>query len=148
MLTTTLFSVAVTVGSFNGSLAIVPAASPMLPRVEAQLPRSSPRRDLSALTAAKRPPSLVPLYGSLIALQGADVYFTATALAKGAHEANPIVQPLARKTAIAAAVKVGTTAAAIYFVERAWKQNRKGAVILAAALNAATGAVVVHNARR
>jgi hypothetical protein len=34
---------------------------------------------------------------------------------------------------------------AIYFAERAWKKNRKGAIILMAVINGATAAVAARN---
>jgi hypothetical protein len=163
MLTTTLFSIAVTVSSLNGTSGIAATVGSMpaslvpiaglttadtLALVGDQVPLQKPSLDLSRSVPAARPAALMPLYGSLIALQGADVYFTSKAISSGASEVNPIVKPVAGKAAAAAAVKAGTTALAIYFVERAWKQNRKGAVVVAAVLNAATAAVVVHNAGR
>jgi hypothetical protein len=45
------------------------------------------------------------------------------------------------------AVKAVSTAASIYFAERAWKKNRKGAIVLMAAINGVTAAVVAHNLR-
>jgi hypothetical protein len=163
MLTTTLFSIAVTVSSLNGTSGIAATVGSMPVSVvpiallttadtlalvgeEVQLPKQT--LGLSPVVSPRRPPALLPLYGSLIALQGADAYLTSRALSSGARELNPIVKPVAGKPAAAAAVKAGTTALAIYFVERAWKQNRKGAVVVAAVLNAATTVVVLHNARR
>jgi hypothetical protein len=49
------------------------------------------------------------------------------------------------------AVKAASTAASIYFTERAWKKNRKGAIVLMAVVNGVTAAVAarnLHNARR
>ena len=45
------------------------------------------------------------------------------------------------------AVKALSTVGSIYFAERVWKKNRKGAVVLMVALNAVSTAVVIHNAR-
>jgi hypothetical protein len=43
------------------------------------------------------------------------------------------------------AVKALSTAGSILFAERAWKENRKGAVILMAVVNGVTAAVVANN---
>jgi Domain of unknown function (DUF5658) len=149
MLTTTLFSIAVTVSALNGTTGIAATAG-ALPASLVPIAglTTAETLALSPVASTRRPPALVPLYGSLIALQGADVYFTSRAVSNGAREVNPIVKPVAGRTAAAAAVKAGTTALAIYFVERAWRQNRKGAIVVAAVLNAATAAVVVHNVNR
>lgn len=94
---------------------------------------------------SRRPAPLVPLYVSLGVLQGFDIYTTSTALSRGAVEANPGMQPVAGNPWASTAVKAAATATSIFFIERAWKQNRKGAVILATAINVATAAVVAHN---
>jgi hypothetical protein len=87
----------------------------------------------------------VPLYASLAALQGFDIFTTSKAVARGADEANPLMKPVAGKSMASVVVKAAATAGSIYFTERAWKQNRKGAVILMTAINVATAAVVAHN---
>jgi hypothetical protein len=38
-----------------------------------------------------------------------------------------------------------STVGSIYFTERAWKKNRKGAVVLMAVVNGVTAAVVANN---
>jgi hypothetical protein len=45
------------------------------------------------------------------------------------------------------AVKAATGVSTMYITEKMWKKNRAGAVILMAAINGATAAVVAHNAR-
>jgi hypothetical protein len=92
-----------------------------------------------------RPSALVPLYASFAVLQGLDIFSTSKAVGRGAEEANPAMKAVAGKSMASAAVKAAATAGSIYFVERAWKQNRKGAVILMTVINAATAAVVAHN---
>jgi hypothetical protein len=87
------------------------------------------------------------MYASLGVLQGLDIYMTVSAVQRGAVEANPVMKRVAGSEVASLAVKGATTAACIYFTERAWKHNRKGAVILMAAINVATAAVVGHNAR-
>jgi hypothetical protein len=44
-------------------------------------------------------------------------------------------------------VKAAAGASTIYFAERMWKKNRLGAVIVMAALNGATAAIVTRNQR-
>jgi hypothetical protein len=78
----------------------------------------------------RRPASLPVLYAALGALNVLDVYSTRRALAADAYEGNPLMRP-----------------AAIYFSERAWKKNKKGAVIVMALVNGATAAVVARNLR-
>jgi hypothetical protein len=45
------------------------------------------------------------------------------------------------------ALKAASTAGTIFFAERAWKKNRKGAIILMAAINGAMAAVSARNFR-
>lgn len=92
-----------------------------------------------------RPMALIPMYASLAALQGFDIYTTSSSLKHGGVEANPLMKPMAGRNLASIAVKAAATAGSIYFTERAWKQNRKGAVILLTAINVATAAVVAHN---
>jgi hypothetical protein len=103
------------------------------------------RRASLTAPAQARPSALVPLYASFVALQGFDMLSTSKAVSAGAQEANPLMKPVAGKSMASIAVKAAATAGSIYFTERAWKQNKKGAVILMTALNVATAAVVAHN---
>jgi hypothetical protein len=151
--TAALLSVAVTVGSITPAVSneTVSAAAPAPARITAavtsadvnQLP--SMRRLSSAPQATTRPPALLPLYASFAALQGFDIFSTSKAVAAGGQEVNPLMKPAAGNSVASLAVKAAATAGSIYFVERAWKQNRKGAVILMTAINVATAAVVAHN---
>ena len=107
---------------------------------------STTRRPATFSAASpQRPAPLVPLYASLAALQGLDIYTTSKAVSGGAVEANPAMRAVAGKPWAATAVKAAATATSIFFIERAWKQNRKGTVILATVINVATAAVVAHN---
>ena len=92
----------------------------------------------------RRPATLPLLYGSYAALQVLDMVSTRHALAAGATEANPLLRSgsNARTIAIKAAAGAGT----IFFAERAWKKNKAGAIVLMAALNGATAAIVARNA--
>jgi hypothetical protein len=93
----------------------------------------------------RRPVALATLYGTYGALQALDVVTTRRAIAVGAHERNPLLKD-GNMTAMIA-VKAATGASTIYFAERMWKKNRVGAVIVMAALNGATAAIVTRNQR-
>jgi Domain of unknown function (DUF5658) len=94
---------------------------------------------------SSRPGALLGLYASLGVLQGLDLYSTRRAVDAGAHELNPVVGKAARNTGAMLALKALSTAGSIYFTERAWKKNRKGAVVLMAIVNGVTAAVVANN---
>jgi uncharacterized protein DUF5658 len=96
---------------------------------------------------ASRPGTLHLLYGTLGALQALDVYSTRRAMSAGANEVNPVVNKASGNQAAMLAVKALSTVGSIYFAERAWKKNRKGAVVLMAVVNGVTAAVVARNLR-
>jgi len=95
--------------------------------------------------APKRPLALSTMYGTYATLQVLDLVTTRKAIGAGAHEANPVMGP--GTTGQMIAVKAIGGAASIYFAEKAWKKNRVGAIVLMAALNGATAAIVAHNTR-
>jgi hypothetical protein len=95
----------------------------------------------------RRPAALLPLYGSLITLQGLDVHSTRRALDAGAGESNPAMRPVVTNGAAFLAVKAGATASVIWVSERMWKKNRKAALILTGVVNVAMAAVVANNYR-
>ncbi|CAN5666493.1 hypothetical protein BH23ACI1_BH23ACI1_32220 [soil metagenome] len=95
----------------------------------------------------RRPAALPAMYATLGALQALDIYSTRQALGAGAHEANPLMGKAAGNTGAMLAVKALSTAGTIYFVERAWKKNRKGAIITLAIINGATATIAAHNLR-
>jgi hypothetical protein len=97
--------------------------------------------------AGGRPAALPLMYATLGAMQAFDVYSTRRALGGGAREANPLMQPAAGGSGTMLAVKVLSTAGTIYFAERMWKKNRKGAILLMAVINGATGAIAMRNMR-
>jgi Domain of unknown function (DUF5658) len=96
----------------------------------------------------RRPQALVPLYASLIVLQGLDIHSTRSAIASGGREANPAMRGVVKNSAAFVAVKAGATAGVIWASEKMWKKNRKAAVIFAAIVNGAVAAVVANNYRR
>jgi hypothetical protein len=152
--TAALFTVAVTVGTLAPSAPTMTVPAPAASIVEITpssveaLDRTQTlsMRQLSLKApSTNRPAALVPLYASLAVLQGLDIYSTSAAVSSGGVEANPAMKAVAGKAWGSMAVKAAATAGSIYFIERAWKQNRKGAVILATVINVATAAVVAHN---
>ena len=92
-----------------------------------------------------RPATLPAMYVTLGALQALDLYSTRRALNAGAVEANPVMRKASGNSGAMLAVKALSTAGSIYFTERAWKKNRKGAVVLMAVVNGVTAAVVANN---
>jgi hypothetical protein len=94
-----------------------------------------------------RPAALPVMYAALGALNAFDVYSTRRAIGAGATEANPLMRRAAGNSGAMLAVKALSTAGTIYFAERAWKKNRKGAVVLMAAINGVTAAIAMRNVR-
>ena len=92
-----------------------------------------------------RPAALTTLYGTYAGLQVMDVLSTRKAVAAGAREQNPLMGR--GNVGRMIAVKAATGATTIVFAERMWKKNRVGAVIVMAALNGASAAIVAHNQR-
>jgi hypothetical protein len=118
-------------------------------RGEIQIPaRQRPPTFIApAIEPPDRPAALMPLYGSLIALQGLDIHSTRRALGSGGSEANPAMRPVVKNSAAFVAVKAGATAGVIWASEKLWKKNRKAAVIFASVVNVAMAAVVANNYR-
>jgi hypothetical protein len=96
-------------------------------------------------TPERRPAMLPALYATLGAMQALDVYSTRRAMTAGANEANPLMRKASGNTGAMLAVKAASTAATVFFAERAWKKNKKGAVIMMLAVNGAMAAVTVRN---
>ena len=96
----------------------------------------------------QRPAALMPLYGSLVALQGLDIHSTRRGMSSGkTREANPVMGPVVGNSAAFIAVKAAVTAGAIWTAEKLWKKHPKRAVIFTVLLNATMAAVVTHNYR-
>jgi hypothetical protein len=85
------------------------------------------------------------LYGTYAGLQVMDVVSTRRAINAGAHEANPLMQKGGMATTLA--IKAASGAGMIYVSEKMWKKHRVGAVVLMAAMNGVSAAVVAHNNR-
>ena len=136
----------------------VPGATTIAPESTVPAPMRSPTmRDAVSTRPAlqrwqmdlpeARPAALPVMYASFGALQLADVYSTRRAIDGGAREANPALRSVSRNAGAMIAAKALSSAATIYFVERAWKKNRKGAIVLMAAINGMTAAITAHNLR-
>lgn len=124
-----------------------PAATEQLAGPSATL--STPRLpEAWTMDAPERRPAALPaLYATLGAMQALDVYSTRRAMGAGAYEANPLMRKAAGNAGTMIAAKAAATAATVFFAERAWKKNKKGAVILMAAINGAMAAVSIRNLR-
>lgn len=120
--------------------------APLSAAVALAAKQSVPSLPAWALDQPDRRPALLPaLYGTYGVLQALDMYSTRRALAADATELNPVLKSGSRARMMT--VKAAAGAATIFFAERAWKKNRVGAVVLMAALNGVTAAIVAHNTR-
>ena len=97
--------------------------------------------------AISRPAVLTALYASYSALQAYDVYSTRQALARGAREANPLMQGVVGNTGAFVALKAGIGAATIVAAERLWKTNKPAAIGVMIAGNSVAAIVAARNAR-
>ena len=112
-------------------------------------PAAIDARDLERrLFGEKRSSVLLSLYGSLAALNAADVITTRKAIARGGHELNPIMQDAAGNAMVMSGVKLATTAATVLMIDRIDKKNRRAGVITALVANGLMAAVVAHNVRQ
>jgi hypothetical protein len=114
--------------------------------VEATSPSRPLHLSVVADVPTARPRVLSVLYASYIALQGYDAYSTTAGLARGAQEANPLMQGVAQNKAAFWAMKAGTTAASIWVAESLWKKNRVGAIVTMVAVNGVMASVAARNA--
>ena len=97
--------------------------------------------------ALARPVVLPALYASYVALQAFDVYSTKTALARGAREANPIMQGVVGNTSTFVAVKAAMAVGTIFAAERLCKTNKVAAIAVMLASNGVVVLVAANNAR-
>lgn len=121
-----------------------PGAPPLAP--DPASPAEAARTPITASPSTGRSP-LIPLYVSFAAVQVLDAHSTTRALNRGAVEGNPLMRGFAGSPARLFAVKAAGSIAVVYATERLRKRNRRAAVALMAAVNAATAAVVWHNYR-
>ncbi|HVL68503.1 MAG TPA: DUF5658 family protein [Vicinamibacterales bacterium] len=154
-MTITALSLALTMSMSSAAPSAEPAARVAEPRpapsvtrtAAAPAPAAGPVERWRLDLPEKRPSALPVMYAAFGALQMADAYSTRRAVTNGAREANPLMQEASQSSGAMYAVKAASAAASIYFAEKAWKKNRKGAVILMAAINGVTAAVVARNLR-
>jgi hypothetical protein len=85
------------------------------------------------------------MYASFATLQALDAHSTLKAMRAGGHEANPFMKGVASKPAALIAVKAGTAAATMMFVEKLSKRNPIASFVVMTALNSAYATVVAHN---
>jgi hypothetical protein len=91
-----------------------------------------------------RPKVMIPLYGTLAALQGADAWLTMKGLDAGVHERNPLMRGNRGVMTLTKAISMATTVA---IAEKMWKRNRAAAIATLVAANAVTAVVVARNAQ-
>ena len=95
-----------------------------------------------------RPAMLPALYVIQGALQAMDAHSTFSAIGRGAHEANPLMQGVASNKGAMLAVKAGVAVGTIWMAESMWKRgNRLGAIVTMIAANSVAAIVVAHNYR-
>ncbi len=93
-----------------------------------------------------RPAALPVMYAALGGMQAFDIYSTRRALTSGsAQEVNPLMKQAAGSSGMMLATKALSTVGAIYFAEKMWKKNPKGAIVLLAVINGATAAIAMRN---
>jgi hypothetical protein len=131
--------------------ASVPAAGQQVGIAAIPADHRPPRIQLlppAGVEGPERPAALMPLYVSLVALEGLDIHSTRRAIASGGgREANPAMAPVVGNSAAFLAVKAGATAGVIWASEKMWKRKRKASVIFAAVVNVAMAAIVANNYR-
>lgn len=123
-------------------------ASTATPRATTDIGTVSPNILWTEGTLNQRRPMILPaLYASYVALQAYDVYSTRSAMALGAREANPVMQPVVRNTGAVIALKAGVGVATIAAAERLWRTNKPAAIAVMVAGNSVAAMVAARNAR-
>ena len=97
--------------------------------------------------AISRPAGLTALYASYSALQAYDVYSIRQAPARGAREANPLMQGVVGNTGAFVAMKAGVAVATIAAAEKLWKTNKPAAIGVMIAGNSVAAIVAARNTR-
>ena len=97
--------------------------------------------------AISRPAGLTALYASYTALQAYDVYSTRQAMARGAREANPLMQGVVGNTGAFVAMKAAVAVATIAAAEKLWKTTKPAAIGVMIAGNSVAAIVAARNAR-
>jgi hypothetical protein len=123
----------------DATLALGYTQSPLLARTMGETAAEAAQSDFDL----GRPPLLLPMYVSLVALQGADAALTVRGLELGLRERNPLMRGGVGMTV----TKVLGTATVVFVTEKMWRRNRLAAIATIVAANVVSGAVVWHNAR-
>ncbi len=97
--------------------------------------------------ALSRPKLLPALYASYAALQAYDVVSTKQGLARGAQEANPLMQGVVGNNGAFLAMKAAAVVGTIVAAERLWKTNKAAAIMVMVASNGVAAVVAARNAR-
>lgn len=146
---TTLTLTALCIGVLHASAADqfsdAPGAAPIAGAVARAAKESEPTTLWTLSQTPKRPALLPVLYGTYAGLQVMDIVSTRKAIAAGAREANPLMQKGGMATTIA--MKAASSVGTVYVAEKMWKRHRVGAIVLMAAMNGVSAAVVAHNNR-
>jgi Domain of unknown function (DUF5658) len=106
---------------------------------------ASPVHPSVAISPARRPAALIPLYGAFTALQAADAHSTTLTLRHGGTELNPLMGGVAGSPKGLMAVKLATTAITIAATEMLWRGHPRAAVIAMTIITSGYGVVVGHN---
>ena len=142
---TALFAGTITVGAAE-RVATGAGPTPVSDAVASAAKDAAPPVTLWTLSQHPKRPAVLPvLYGTYALLQAMDVISTRKALAAGATEGNPWMRGGGMGTTVA--IKAASGAATVLLVEKAWRKNRSGAIVLMVAINGASAAVVAHNNR-
>ena len=92
-----------------------------------------------------RPKLLLPLYGSMAAMQTLDVVTTATGLGAGRRETNPFFSGGSVTKAVV--FKAATTGLIFYTAERLWRRHPAAAIGVMVAANGVTAFALANNYR-
>ena len=107
--------------------------------------RAADKKNADAPPATSVAVPLARPAATLAGLQIYDGYSTLSGRARGAHEANPLMQWMTASPARFWTVKAATTTASIVVAERLWKHNKAGAIATMAAVNGVAVIVAARN---
>jgi hypothetical protein len=125
-----------------------PVAAPFAAaEIGAGISTVAPNITWSGNKLSRRPALLPMLYVSYAALQAYDVYSTRQGLARGAREANPLMQGVVGNTGAFVAMKAGVAVATIAAAEKLWKTNKPAAIGVMIAGNSVAAIVAARNTR-
>ena len=121
-------------------------ATPISDAVARTASDTQPGATLWTLSQRPKLPAMLPvLYGAYVGLQVMDIVSTRRAISAGAHEANPLFKKGGMGTTLA--IKAASAVGMVYISEKTWKKHRVGSIVLMAAVNGISMAVVANNTR-